>query len=183
MKLSPPVLAHKKASLSKDRLGLARSRETLDMFILFARLLTSFRIPAANLSCPIFFFARLSRFWIFWSAIWKNYVARSGQELWRSSLPPSCIFILFMQAWLCSHVSLYFSPCENAFLYKKKKTTFFYRYMHIIRKKYVELLTFYYFIISVYKTYINLISVFCKKRKTATEHIIYTHSYLTLLIG
>lgn len=52
----------------------------LDMFILFTRTLTFFRIPAAKLSCPIFSFARLVRFLIFWNAIWKNYVTRSKRR-------------------------------------------------------------------------------------------------------
>lgn len=111
----------KKASLSKDRLGLwgvvvYRTSRYVYPSRSSANILP--HTPTANLSCPIFFFAWFPWFLIFWRSIRKNYVTHSREELWLSSLP-SCTFILFMQR-LYSYVSFYCFLCENGPLCESK---------------------------------------------------------------
>lgn len=106
-----PLGVYKKASLSKDCSGLARSCSItglLDMFILFARSLTFFRIPAANLSSYIF----LRTIFDFLNMEELCYLFQGEKWLWFLLL---LLPILFMQPQLCSHVLCF--PCEEGLLY------------------------------------------------------------------
>lgn len=96
---SLPLHVYKKASLSEDHLGLARSPrypELFDIFIQLPARRTAAR--AADHSCPIFFFVRLPRFLIFRGAIWKNYVARARARV----MALSCLLLPAPLSSLCN---------------------------------------------------------------------------------
>lgn len=117
-----PLCVYKKASLSKDRLGLAKSCGILNLSICLSFSFVANILPhisTANLSCPIFFFARYPRFLIFWRSIQKNYIARSEGGVIAFSSLPSCTFILFMQPRLYSYVSFYCFLWERLSLWKQ----------------------------------------------------------------
>lgn len=90
-----PFRVHKKASLSEDRLGLARSPRYSELFDMFIQL------PSTAASRRPFLSHIFSSrdFLIFPSAIWKNYVARAGRELQLS----------FLSVFFCLHLYLIYA--------------------------------------------------------------------------